>query len=117
MNRSRYDAEGARYRVEQEHILREDLRQQISAEVRTAKVALDTGIAGLESAQEERRLAERELSEARTRFGAGAAGNLELVEAQRSLTTARERVVNAQSIWTRARIGLARAVGMATTLR
>ena len=116
MDRSRYDAEAARYRVDQQRILRDDLGQQISAEVRTAVVALETGIAGLESAQEERRLAERELSEARARFAAGAAGNLELVEAQRSLSTARERVVSAQTIWTRARIGLARAVGVATTL-
>ncbi len=116
MNRSRYDAEAARYRVDQQRILQDDLGQQISAEVRTATVALETGIAGLVSAQEERRLGERELSEARARFAAGVAGNLELVEAQHSLSIARERVVNAQTILARARIGLARAVGVATTL-
>ena len=117
MDHRRYDAEAARYRMDQQRILRTDLTQRVSAEVRFAIVALETGIAGQESAMEERRLAERELSEARTRFSAGAAGNLELVEAQRSLSIARERVVNALTILTRARIGLARAVGVATTLR
>ena len=117
MDHRRYDAEAARYRMDQQRILRTDLTQRVAAEVHFAIVALETGLAGQESAHEERRLAERELSEARTRFSAGAAGNLELVEAQRSLSTARERVVTALTILTRARIGLARAVGVATTLR
>jgi outer membrane protein len=117
MDRSRYDAQAAQYRVEQQRILRDDLLQRISAEVRNAVVALETGTAGLRSAQEERRLAEQELSEARARFEAGVAGNLELVEAQRSLSVARERVVTAQTILVRARVGLARSVGVATTLK
>ena len=117
MDRSRYDAQAAQYRVEQQRILREDLLQRISAEVRNAVVGLETGTAGLRSAQEERRLAEQELAEARARFEAGVAGNLELVEAQRSLSIARERVVAAQTILVRARVGLARSVGVATTLK
>ena len=117
VDRSRYDAQAAQYRVEQQRILREDLRQRIAAEVRNAVVALETGAAGLRSAQEERRLGEQELSEARRRFEAGVAGNLELVEAQRSLSIARERVVAAQTILVRARVGLARSVGVATTLK
>ena len=117
VDRSRYDAQAAQYRVEQQRILREDLLQRIAAEVRNAVVALETGAAGLRSAQEERRLGEQELSEARRRFEAGVAGNLELVEAQRSLSIARERVVAAQTILVRARVGLARSVGVATTLK
>jgi len=117
MDRSRHDAQAARFRLEQQRVLREDLLQRISAEVRNAVVALETGAAGLRSAQEERRLAEQELREARTRFEAGVAGNLELVEAQRSLSIARERVVGAQTVLVRARVGLARAVGVATTLK
>lgn len=117
VDRSRYDAQAAQYRVEQQRILRDDLLQRISAEVRNAVVALETGTAGLRSAQEERRLAEQELAEARARFEAGVAGNLELVEAQRSLSVARERVVTAQTILVRARVGLARSVGVATTLK
>ena len=117
LDRSRYDAQAAQYRVEQQRIFRDDLLQRISAEVRNAVVSLETGAAGLRSAQEERRLAEQELAEARARFEAGVAGNLELVEAQRSLSVARERVVSAQTILVRARVGLARAVGVATTLK
>jgi outer membrane protein TolC len=117
MDRSRYDQQAAAYRIDQQRVLRDDLLQRISAEVRNAIVRLETGAAGLASAQEERRLAEQELREARARFEAGVAGNLELVEAQRSLSVARERVVTAQSVLVRARIGLARAVGVATTLK
>ncbi len=117
IDRSRYDAQAAQYRVAQQRVLRDDLLQRISAEVRNAVVALETGAAGLRSAQEERRLGEQELREARSRFEAGVAGNLELVEAQRSLSIARERVVSAQTIVIRARVGLARAVGVATTLK
>lgn len=117
VDRSRYDEQAARYRVEQQRIVRDDLLQRISAEVRNAIVALETGAAGLRSAQEERRLGEQELREARARFEAGVAGNLELVEAQRSLSIARERVVGAQTVLLRARVGLARAVGVATTLK
>jgi len=117
VDRSRYDAQAARYRVEQQRVLRDDLLQRISAEVRNAVVALETGAAGLRSAQEERRLGEQELREARARFEAGVAGNLELVEAQRSLSLARERVVAALTVLVRARVGLARSVGVATTLK
>jgi outer membrane protein TolC len=117
IDRSRYDDQAARYRVEQERLRRDDLIQAIAAEVRTAVVALETSTAGLRSALEERRLAEQELAEARKRFAAGVAGNLELTEAQRSLSAARERVVTAQSIMLRARVGLARSVGVATSLR
>lgn len=116
-DRSRYDQHAAGYRIEQQRVLRDDLMSRISAEVRGAVVYVETGLAGLASAQEERRLAEQELREARARFEAGVAGNLELVEAQRSLSTARERVVTAQAVLVRARIGLARAVGVATTLK
>lgn len=116
-DRSRYDQQSAMYRIEQQRVLRDDLLQRISAEVRTAIVRLETGMAGLTSAQEERRLADQELSEARARFAAGVAGNLELVEAQRSLAIARERVVSAQTVLVQARIGLARAVGVATALK
>lgn len=117
LDRSRYDQHAAGYRIEQQRVLHSDLLQQIAAEVRNAVVRLETGAAGLASAQEERRLAEQELREARARFEAGVAGNLELVEAQRSLAIARERVVTAQTVLVRARIGLARAVGVATTLK
>jgi outer membrane protein TolC len=117
VDRSRYDAEAARYRIEQEQVRIDDLDQRIVAEVHSAVVSLETGAAGLTSASEELRLAERELAEARTRFGAGVAGNLELVEAQRSLSLARERIVGAQTALAQARVRLARAVGVATTLR
>lgn len=117
LDRSRYDAQAASLRIEQERIRRDDLQSQISADVRNAVVALETGAAGLRSALEERRLGEQELKEARARFAAGVASNLELVDAQRSLSTAREHVVTAQNILLRARVGLARAVGVATSLR
>ena len=109
--------DAARLRTEQQVILNADLRERIMAEVRTAIVTLETGLAGLASANNEQRLSEQEVSEARKRFAAGVAGNLEVIDAQRSLATARDRVVTAMSIVVQARIGLGRAVGVATTLR
>jgi outer membrane protein TolC len=103
-------------RLEQQHILFADLKENIAAEVRTAIVYLETGQAGLASATHERQLAEQELRESRQRFAAGVAGNLEVIDAQRNLANARDRVVTALTTLVQARIGLSRAAGVATTL-
>ncbi len=117
LNGQKYLADASHYRIEQQYIIIDELKQDIAAQVRAALIALETGQAGLASATEEQRLAEQELSEARKRFTAGVAGNLDVIDAQRSLAIARDRVVSALSIVVRARIELSRAVGVATTLQ
>jgi outer membrane protein TolC len=109
--------------AEQEAVAREadirsrDLRQQITADVNAA--FLDLGAAGAQGsiAAERLRLADQELAQARDRFQAGVAGNIEVIEAQSSLVRARDADVDARFAAATARVSLARSVGMAKTLR
>ncbi len=117
LDRSRDDEHAARFRVEQQALLLRDLGNQIDAEVRQAAVALENSKALLTATLESRRLAELEVSQARARFTSGVAGNLELVDAQTTLTTAREQVLGAQQAASLAQVRLARAVGVTTTIK
>ncbi len=109
--------------AEQEAVAREadirarDLRQQIVADVNAA--FFDLGAAGAQGsiAAERLRLAEQELAQARDRFQAGVAGNIEVIEAQSSLVRARDADVDARFAAATARVSLARSVGMAKALR
>jgi outer membrane protein len=109
-------------RAEQEAVARQadirahDLTQEIAAEVDAA--FLDIGAAQAQSgiADEGLRLAEQELSQARERFRAGVAGNIEVIDAQASLVQARDGDIDARYAAAAARVALARAVGEAHTL-
>ena len=57
-----------------------------------------------------------EVSEARQRFRAGVAGNIEVINAQSSLLRARDADIDARFAAVTARIALARSVGSARTL-
>jgi cobalt-zinc-cadmium efflux system outer membrane protein len=117
LDRSRDDEQAARVRVEQQALLLKDLGNQIDAEVRQAAVALQNSKALFTATLESRRLAELEVSQARARFASGVAGNLELVDAQTTLTNAREQVLAAQQAAALAQVRLARAVGVTTTIK
>jgi len=109
-------------RAEQEAVVREsdvrvrDLRQQVTADVDGA--LLDLGSAGAQQqiATERLQLAAQEVSEARQRFKAGVAGNIEVINAQSSLLRARDADIDARFAAVSARIALARSVGSARTL-
>ena len=94
-----------------------DLRQQIAAEVRGAVLDVSSGLEQESVAMERLRLAEEELSQARERFTSGVAGNIEVINAQSSLLRARDAVIDARTATAAARIALARAVGVARTVR
>lgn len=117
LDRSRDDEIAARYRVEQQQLILADLRLQIDAEVRQSIVALENSRALLSATLESRRLAELEVDQARARFTSGVAGNLELVDAQTTLTNAREQVLSAQQAAALAQLRLARSVGVATSVK
>lgn len=117
VDRKPYDERAAILRLEREHLSARDLGERIRAEVREALVTLATAQARLVADLDVRRLAEQELSEARARFAAGAAGNLEIIDAQFTRTRAMEAVLTAQDVAARARVNLARAVGVATGLK
>ena len=108
--------------AEQSAVLREsevrarDLRQQIAAEVETALLDLASAQAQQAIAGERLRLAADEMSQARERFAAGVAGNIEVINAQASLLRARDTDIDARFSAATARVALARAAGLARTL-
>jgi len=107
---------------EQDAVVREsqvreaDLRRQIAAEVDAALLDLGSAQAQQLVAREQLRLAESELSQARERFKAGVAGNIDVITAQTGLIRARDTEIDARFAAATARISLARAAGVARTL-
>jgi outer membrane protein TolC len=108
--------------AEQEAVVRgsdiraEDLRRQIAADVDGAR--LDLASAGEQQtiARERLALAQAELDQARERFKAGVAGNIEVIQAQSSLVRARDTDIEARFAAATARVALAGAVGVARLL-
>ena len=93
-----------------------DLRQQIAADVEGALLDLASAEAQQVIAFERLRLAADELGQARERFAAGVAGNIEVINAQASLLRARDTDIDARFAAAAARVALARAAGLARTL-
>ncbi|MFI5239679.1 MAG: TolC family protein, partial [Gemmatimonadales bacterium] len=102
--------------VQEAQVQQHEIEQQAAADVSTA--ILDLRAAGQQVAAtgEQLRLAEQEVSQARERFRAGVAGNADVIIALLQLTTARTAVIDAQTNFQTARIALARAQGIVTTL-
>ena len=104
--------------IVRESVVREqDLRQAIAADVDRAFLDLHSAEAQLEIAAERLRLAQEELAQSRERFKAGVAGNIEVIDAQSNLIRARDSDIAARFAAASARVALARAVGVARTLR
>jgi len=68
-------------------------------------------------AQERLTLNVAEVLQARERFAAGVAGNVEVITAQVGLLAARDGLINARYAAAAARVALARAAGVARTLQ
>ncbi len=94
-----------------------DLRQQVAAEVLGAVLDVSSGLEQESVAMERLRLAEEELAQARERFASGVAGNIEVIGAQSSLLRGRDALIDARTAAAVARIALARAAGVARTVR
>jgi outer membrane protein TolC len=94
-----------------------DLARQVASEVRAAEIELASGQEQESVALERVGLAEEELGQARERFAGGVAGSIDLIEAQTSLLHARDAVIDARTEVATARVALARAAGVARTLR
>src|SRR2546426_1540266 len=109
-------------RAEQEAVVREsdarvrDLRQQVTADVDGALLDLGSAGAHHRTRPQPATPAPQEVSEARQRFKAGVAGNIEVINAQSSLLRARDADIDARFAAVSARIALARSVGSARTL-
>src|SRR5213592_4354189 len=108
--------------AEQQSVVREsdvrarDLREQVSADVDGALLDLRSAVAQQMIATDRLQLAAEEVSQARARFKAGVAGNIEVINAQSSLLRARDADIDARFAAVTARIALDRSVGSARTL-
>jgi outer membrane protein TolC len=91
----------------------EDLKGQVDLEVRTALLDVRAAAQQLEAAQTTVTLANQELEQARDRFAAGVASNLEVTQAQESVASASETYIAALYAHNLAKATLARAIGIA----
>jgi outer membrane protein TolC len=95
---------------------REDLRNQIALEVKTAMLDLDSARNEVNVANVGVKLAEEEVSQARDRFQAGVANNIEVISAQDALARANDNQIAALFRYNQARADLARAIGQMESL-
>jgi outer membrane protein TolC len=91
----------------------ENLRGQIDYEVRSARLDLNSAAEQVEVAKSSVDLAKQTLEQAQDRFTAGVTDNLEVVQAQDSLTSANQTYISALYSHNLAKIELAKAVGVA----
>ena len=97
--------------VKESGVRADELKRQIAADVDAARLDLGSAAEQQAIAAERLRLAQAELDEARERFKAGVAGNIEVINAQSSLVRARDTDIDARFAAAAARVALARAVG------
>jgi outer membrane protein TolC len=89
----------------------EDMRAEIYYDVRSAFLDLQATGEQLQVATRSRELANQELTQARDRFAAGVANNIEVVQAQQSVTTADEQYIDALLGFDVSKAVLARSLG------
>jgi len=88
-----------------------DLRGSIDVQIRTAFLDLQTAAEQVTVARENLNLAQETLDQARTRFVAGVADNVEVVQAQDTLAGANTSAISAVLVHNLAKVSLARAIG------
>jgi outer membrane protein len=95
-------------RIEQQQ---EDLRNQIALEVKTALINLGSARNEVQVANSGVQLSNEEVDQARDRFRAGVANNIEVIQAQDSLARANDNQIAALYRFNQARADLARSIG------
>jgi outer membrane protein TolC len=88
-----------------------NLRGQIDQEVRTALLDLNSAADQVVVARSNSDLANQTLMQARDRFAAGITGNIEVVQAQESVSNAQQNLISSIYAHNLAKVALARAVG------
>jgi outer membrane protein TolC len=91
----------------------EDLRGRIDQEVRSAFLDLTSAGELVKVANSNKELARETLSEAQDRFGAGVTDNIEVVQAQESVSSADQAYISSLYSFNIAKVQLARAMGIA----
>jgi outer membrane protein TolC len=96
----------------------EDLKASIYYEIRAAMLDLDSTAQQLSVAGKARDLAQQQLTQARDRFAAGVASNIEVVQSQDAVAVASEQYIAAQYGYALAKGAVIRGVGLSEeTLR
>ncbi|MBI4455846.1 MAG: TolC family protein [Acidobacteria bacterium] len=113
--RGRIVAAGSRRR--QAELELDDLRAQVEEEVRLALQTLGTTAEQVRAADQAWVLAQRELQMARDRFAAGVTSNIEVMNAQTALASARDAQTGALAQYNTARINLAAVLGSVESFR
>ena len=90
---------------------RADLRNQIALEVKTSQAQLDAAQHEVDVANLGVKLAQEEVSQARDRFQAGVANNIEVVSAQDALARANDNQIAALYGYNQSRADLSHAIG------
>src|SRR5579864_6448432 len=109
----RIRAEMAQDKIELKKITQRitDLRNQIALEVQTAAARLESARSEVQVANLGVDLAQQEVQQARDRFQAGVADNIELISAQDALARANDNQISALYSYNQSRADLARARG------
>jgi outer membrane protein len=95
---------------------RDDLRNQVALEVKTAVAQLDSARHQVDVANLGVKLAQEEVTQARDRFAAGIADNIELIQAQDALARANDNQIAALFQYNEARADLAHSIGQMESL-
>ena len=91
----------------------EDLKAGVDYDVRSALLDLKASDEQLQVATRSRDLAQQQLTQARDRFAAGVASNIEVVQAQEAVATSSEQYISALYSFNIAKALLARGMGIA----
>jgi outer membrane protein TolC len=90
---------------------RADLRDQIALEVNTAVARLESARHEVDVANLGVKLSKEEVTQARDRFQAGVANNIEVITAQDALARANDNQIGALYVYNQSRADLAHAIG------
>jgi outer membrane protein TolC len=94
----------------------DDMRSEVYYDVRASFLDLQATQEELQAATRSRELAALQLTQARDRFAAGVASNIEVVQAQQDVALASEQFINAEYSFNLAKAVLARSLGSAEDL-
>jgi outer membrane protein TolC len=99
--------------LQQKQAQLEDLKGRIDQDVRSAILDLDSASELVNVAKSNTELARETLSQAQDRFGTGVTDNIEVVQAQESVSSADQAYISSLYAFNIAKVQLARAVGIA----
>jgi len=89
----------------------DDMKAQVYYEVRSAFLDLQATSEELQAATRGRELSAQQLTQARDRFAAGVANNIEVIQAQEAVALANEQYINAMFSYNLSKAVLGRALG------